>query len=59
MDIVGNQGIPERGQEGHGIEVSSEVRGTGIEMKGVIGKGDCHGGAGRMEHLLVMWGNRA
>jgi len=54
MEMVGNQRILERGQEGHGMDASSELRGMGIEMKGVIAKGDCQEGDGRMEHLLVM-----
>jgi len=58
MEMVGNQGILERGQEGRGMEVSSELRGMGIEMKGVIAKGDCQRGDGRMKHLLMMWGSR-
>jgi len=39
--MVGNQGILERGQEGRGIEVSSEVKGIGIEVKGVMRKRGC------------------
>jgi len=58
MEMVGNQGILGRGQEGHGIDASSELRGMGIEMKGEITKGDCQGGDERMEHLLMMWGSR-
>jgi len=56
--MVGNQGIPERGQEGHGMGASSELRGIGIEKKNVMGKRDCQGGDGRMEHLLMMWRSR-
>jgi len=33
----------------------SELRGMGIEMKGVIAKGGCQRGDGRMERLLMMW----
>jgi len=56
--MVGNQDILERGLEGHGMGASSELRGMGIEMKGVMEKGDCQGGDGRMKHLLMMWGSR-
>jgi len=58
MEMVGNQGILERGQEGHGMEVSSEVNVIGIGMKGVIGKGEYQGGGREMEHLLMRWGSR-
>jgi len=58
MEMIENHDILERSQEGLGMEVSSELRGMGIEMKGVMEKGDCQGGDGRMKHLLVMWGNR-
>jgi len=54
MEMVGNQRILERGQEGHGMDASSELRGMGIEMTGVMGKRGCQEGVGRMEHLLVM-----
>jgi len=58
MAIVRNHGILERGLKGLGMEFSSEVKAIGIEVKGVIGKGDCQGGDGRMKHLLIMWGSR-
>jgi len=58
MEMVGNRDILERGQEGFGMEVLNELRGMGIEMKGVIGEGDCQEEDGRMEHLLMMWGSR-
>jgi len=36
------------------MEVSSEVKGIGIGMKGVMEKRGCQRGDGRMEHLLMM-----
>jgi len=58
MEMVGKRGILGRDQDGRGMEVSGELRGMGIEMKGVIGKRDCQGGAREMKHLLVMWGSK-
>jgi len=58
MEIVGNQGILESGQEGRGMEVSSGVNVIGIEVKGVMRKRGCQRGDRRMEHLLMMWGSR-
>jgi len=36
----------------------SELRGMGIEMKGVMGKEGCQRGDGRMKHLLLIWRGR-
>jgi len=56
--MVGNQYILERGQEGHRTEVSTEVKGIRIEMKGEMVKRDRQRGDRGMEHLLMMRGSR-
>jgi len=50
--------ILERGQETPGTEPSHERSESEIEENCVMGKRDCQRGDGRMEHLLMMWGNR-